>query len=124
MRTFEEIQGTLDENPEIFEGLDDVAVKKFLIWYPTNLHVLSRFEKEALFLKRHGNRERYSAYTIREKLRWDSLLKQNPNDYKLDNNYSPMIARILMLINEELAGMFTTRKHFPDPVTLFPPECA
>ena len=113
MRNYEEIMRIINGNPDIFDGLDGKSVLKFMIWFPDNLHVLTAFEQEAKYLKNNGKRERYSAYTIREKLRWDTLLRHNSDDdYKLNNNYSPMVARIVMILNPELEGMFAIRKRY------------
>ena len=105
-----DIEIILDEHPEIFDGLKDGVIEKFRDWYPSNIHVINAFEKEAFYLLTRGRRERYSIYTIREKLRWDSLVSESGKDYKLNNNFSPFIARILMFMNPEMEGMFSTRR--------------
>ena len=110
MRNIEDIENTIRLYPTIFEGLKVTTIEKFIDWYPSNIHVINAFEREAVFLKLNGKRERYSAYTIREKLRWDSLLKENASAYKLNNNFSPCIARILMYLNPEFNGMFNIRE--------------
>jgi hypothetical protein len=110
MRNIEDIENTIRLYPTIFDGLNVKTIEKFIDWYPSNMHVINAFEREAVFLKLNGKRERYSAYTIREKLRWDSLLKENASAYKLNNNFSPCIARILMYLNPELNGMFNIRE--------------
>ena len=106
-----DIERVIQQHPEVFNGLKHRVKKDFEEWYPDNMHVIEAFEKEALYLKKYGKRERYSVYTIREKLRWDSLLSENsPEDYKLNNNYSPCIARILMHVNPVMQGMFALRQ--------------
>ncbi len=87
MRNIEDIENTIRLYPTIFDGLNVKTIEKFIDWYPSNMHVINAFEREAVFLKLNGKRERYSAYTIREKLRWDSLLKENASAYKLNNNF-------------------------------------
>ena len=114
MRTAQDIENVIKSHPEIFVGLKVRVIDKFNDWFPANMHVINRFEQEALYLKRRGNRKRYSVYTIREKLRWDSLVKENSDlDYKLNNNYSPCVARILMILNTEMDGMFALRQEQP-----------
>ena len=107
----EDIARIIKQHPEIFDGLKYRVKKNFEKWYPDNMHVIDAFEKEALYLKKYGKRERYSVYTIREKLRWDSLISENSSeDYKLNNNYSPCIARIIMHMNPVMEGMFQLRQ--------------
>ena len=111
MRTIKDIENLIQSNPNLFLGLKKKPTEKFIEWYPLNMHVINRFEDEAVFLKRNGNRDFYSCYTIREKLRWDSLLREKENvGYKLNNNFSPFIARVVMALNPELQGMFQTRE--------------
>lgn len=110
MRTMNDVERTIRLFPTIFDGLKQKVVENFIKWYPHNMHVINAFEKEAVFLRVHGKRDRYSCYTIREKLRWDSLLKENTEDYKLNNNFSPCIARVLMFLNPHLNGMFHIRE--------------
>ena len=106
----DDIEIIFNEYPETFDGLKDGVIEKFRDWYPSNIHVINAFEKEAFYLLNRGRRERYSIYTIREKLRWDSLVSESGQDYKLNNNFSPFIARILMFMNPGMKGMFSTRR--------------
>ena len=106
----DDIERIFNEYPETFDGLKDEVIEKFRDWYPSNIHVINAFEKEAFYLLTRGRRDRYSIYTIREKLRWDSLVSESGQDYKLNNNFSPFIARILMFMNPDMEGMFTTRR--------------
>ena len=109
-RYIDDIERIFNEYPETFDGLKEGVIEKFRDWYPSNMHVIDAFEKEAFYLLTRGRRERYSIYTIREKLRWDSLVSESGQDYKLNNNYSPFIARILMFLNSDMDGMFSTRR--------------
>ena len=110
MITAIDIEKTIRLFPTIFDGLKQKVVDDFQNWYPHNMHVINAFEKEAVFLRVNGKREKYSCYTIREKLRWDSLLRESTEEYKLNNNYSPCIARILMFLNPHLNSMFFIRE--------------
>ena len=83
----DDIERIFNEYPETFDGLKEGVIEKFRDWYPSNMHVIDAFEKEAFYLLTRGRRERYSIYTIREKLRWDSLVSESGQDYKLNNNF-------------------------------------
>lgn len=72
--------------------------------YPTNFWhwfktfeaqaIYSEFETRALEVARH--RKHYSARTIVEVLRWDSLLRDGGDEYKISNNWIPGLARLFM----------------------------
>ncbi len=103
------IQDLIASKPDIFEGLLIVHRDKFLEWLPYNLHVISAFGKYAIMLKEKGNREYYSAYCIRERLRWDSLLTEVGTEYKISNNVTPFVARLIMAMDHRLVGLFRTK---------------
>jgi len=90
----------------LFAGLLIKPTKKFLEWLPQNYHVVMAFYKTALELKRRGRREFYSNYCIREKLRWDSLVSETGTEYKLSNDFTPHLARLVMALDPRLKGMF------------------
>lgn len=104
------ISRILMKHPDLFWGLKPKAATAFLKWWPHNIHIIRAFGKEALHLKTHGKRERYSCYTIREKLRWDSLFREVGTEYKISNNNTPFIARLIMKMNKNLDGMFMTKE--------------
>jgi len=111
MRTHQEIINVIYNQPDVMEGVLPHVQEKFMEWIPDNLHVFDAFERNAVYLKTNGKRDKYSVYVIREKLHWDSLLQEEGSDFKLNNNFSSSIARIVMALNPQLAGMFTIRNH-------------
>ena len=106
---YESIDRLIYNNPLLFEGLKDDARVKFLEWLPDNTHIVKSFGKYALQLKENGHREYYSAYAIRERLRWDSMLSETGTEYKISNNMTPFIARLIMKMDHRLDGMFKTK---------------
>lgn len=76
-----------DENPAVYE-----ALKQF-----------------ALEAKRAG-RERMSINMLHERLRWYTTVEAKGDAWKVNNNYRPFYARLLMEREPELAGFFETRK--------------
>lgn len=105
------IQGVITHNPEMFDGLKSEHLAAFLSWWPQNIHVIRAFGRRAMELVEKGNRKRYSAYTIREVLRWDSWVSEVGTEYKLSNNMTPFVARLLMKMNSKLDGLFVTKEH-------------
>ena len=72
-----------------------------------NITLLTNFSIEAHRVAKH--REHYSARTIIEVLRHNSLIEDNDPDYKIDNNITPLMARISMAMFPALNGLFETR---------------
>lgn len=100
---------TLKHYPDLFDDLKTPQKYAFLAWLPDNYHVVLAFGRAAHELKTRGNRERYSCYTIREKLRWDSLLSENGTEFKLSNDNTPFLARLIMKMSPRLDGMFVIK---------------
>lgn len=110
MRTYDELVAIMDKNPTMFEGLVVGGEEKFRTWLPKNMHVYKAFVYYALILKKHFNAKRYSSRAIWQRLRWDSMISDSSTRFKLANENSPFIARLTMLAEPEMAGMFGTRK--------------
>lgn len=115
MATYQEIVDCMARNPGIFDDLDPASRKVFMRWLPENVHVVNAFGKLAKYLKQNGNREYYSCYCIREKLRWDSMVSEVGTEYKISNNITPFVARLIMALAPGLVGMFRIKSsHKPD----------
>lgn len=110
MNLTDEIIRALKNNPKIFSGLLQSRRIEFIQWLRENTHVVGQFLTYAQMLNRHGGREYYSAYCIRERIRWDTLVTENGTEFKLSNNMTPFIARLVMEIDPSLKGMFRTKK--------------
>ena len=110
-RTVENITAVLLDHPDIFEQLEVNIRLQFRDWYPKNMHVINTFERRALELKTYGNRKRYGIGAITERLRWDSLVRQDSKEspFKLSNNHRATLARIIMQMNPVLENMFNLR---------------
>ncbi len=83
---------------------------EFLAWLPLNIHVYTAFESEALAIARKGFKH-YSAYTIVHVLRHHSALRERHGDgWKLNNNQTPMLARLFALLHPAHADLFEYRE--------------
>tara|TARA_R110002073_G_scaffold7268_5_gene41571 strand:- start:93 stop:386 length:294 start_codon:yes stop_codon:yes gene_type:complete len=94
----------------MFSGLLAERRKEFIEWLRENTPVVGQFLTYAQMLNCHGGRAYYSAYCIRERIRWDTLVSENGTDFKLSNNMTPFISRLVMEIDPSLKGMFRTKK--------------
>ena len=111
MRNIEDVYQTMDTCSHLWAGIEPGVQKNFRRWIAGNLHILEAFEIVSVDLRHTGGRDYYSIYNIREKLRWDSEIRQNPKSshFKINNNYTSSMARLLMAINPSLYGMFRIR---------------
>jgi len=103
------IRNLIDKCPDIFDGLHDQHRISFMVWLEHNTHVIRAFGKYAVELREGKHREYYSAYTIRERLRWDTMVSETGTIYKISNNITPFVARLLMKMDKRLFGMFRTK---------------
>lgn len=75
-----------------------------LLTEPQNIKLFSRFLSEAHAIARH--RERYSARTIVEVLRHNSLAHDSDEEFKISNNITPIMAYASMQMFPALNGLF------------------
>lgn len=54
-------------------------------------------------------RRKLGLAALRERARWEIALSTSDPDYKINNNYTPYYARLLMLREPDLAGLFDLR---------------
>src|SRR5690554_4278984 len=89
------------ENPGLFrDGFD--------VWLRENWIVWLAFEREASRIWHRGRRH-YSARTIIEFLRHETALADTGEDFKINGNNVPDLARLYQLRYPERAGLFETR---------------
>ncbi|MFM2287427.1 MAG: hypothetical protein RL684_570 [Pseudomonadota bacterium] len=88
----------------------DTFTPEFLAALPQNLHVYAAFEREALRVV-HRGRHHYSARTIIEVLRHESLLAEaGPGAWKLNDWHTPYLARLFALLNPSHSNLFEFRE--------------
>lgn len=73
-----------------------------------NPHVFEMFERFAKEARNRGH-QRYSANGIFERMRWETHMTSNDNDFKLSNNLRAYYARKLMASDETFVGFFTVK---------------
>jgi hypothetical protein len=80
----------------------------FAGWLSENVSVYGAFETTAVGLWQRG-RLHYSARTIVEALRHQSLVAEEQCLFKLDNDHTPDMARLFLIRFPECEGFFTFR---------------
>lgn len=91
----------------------DRFTSEFLAYLPDNLHIYAAFEREALKVVARGFK-RYSARTIIEVLRHNSALAENGGPWKLNDHFTPFLARVFVILHPEQSELFEFRKTAPE----------
>jgi hypothetical protein len=80
---------------------------RFLKFHRENPHVYPlfvRFTRQAKMFHRG-----VGINAVLERARWETYLSTDGDPYKLNNNFAPYYARLIMRLNPDLNGVFTTR---------------
>ena len=111
MKNYVELQRIMDSDPYLFEGLKPEREFKFREWLPRNMHIYREFVKYAKKLKEVKGREYYSARTIWELIRWETIIADRPEGhYKMSDLNMPFVSWLVMKAEPELEGMFKQKK--------------
>jgi hypothetical protein len=89
-----------------FDGIDLAAFGEY---HAANPHVYDALRRFALEARRSG-RPRMSINMLHERVRWYTTVEAHEDDFKLNNNWRPFYARLLMESEPELRGFFETRQ--------------
>ena len=88
---------------------DDGFPVGFWHWLRQNEHIYSAFKCLAFQMALSG-RTRYSARTIVENIRWKTDLRDSDKTFKINNIYTPGMARLFMSeYGEKYPGFFQLR---------------
>lgn len=80
----------------------------FIDYLRENVFVYEAFEREALRVA--ARREHYSARTLIEVLRHESALREKAADWKLNDSWTPHLARLFALMNPRHKDLFEFRE--------------
>lgn len=81
----------------------------FWHWLRQNRHIYEVFERMALQMAQSG-RARYSARTIVEVMRWNTDLEDSDQQFKINDHYTPGMARYFMeRYGRQFPGFFQIR---------------
>lgn len=90
------------ENEELFSI-------EFMKWLPDNLHVWEAFCDQTFAVRKRGFKH-YSARTIVHFLRHHSAVVEKSGQWKINNNFSPYLARLFDKRFPELVGLWEYRE--------------
>jgi hypothetical protein len=87
--------------------------QRFERWLEANGRIYDLFREYARQVRAAGHR-RFSADAIVHRIRWHMMVETTPtpgdDGYKLNNDFTPYLARKLMLDDESFRGFFELRK--------------
>lgn len=92
-----------------FQDYPSNVVAKFKAWHNENPHIYTEFTTLADMMRATGRR-RYSARTIVEKMRWDYDLVTKGNVFKVNDDFVPIYARVLIYEQPRFDGFFELRR--------------
>lgn len=112
----EEWSGTIGRDFKILDLATELLVTTkaafrpgFDEWVTFNPHIMCAFVHQADAVRARG-RKHYSARTIVEVLRHESVLRETPiGEWKINDHAAPDLARLYMLIRPEAHGFFELR---------------
>ncbi len=109
-------QGSLfDDEPDMNEWTPERVTRyekvrrQWWEFHQANDAVYGSLRQISLDLRRRG-RERYGISGVFEVMRWHRAMSTTDQDYKINNNYKPFYARLLMRQEPELVGFFELRE--------------
>lgn len=95
---------------DIFKDVPEKLRKKFKTYHQENPDIYFKFKElsEELYLT---GRKKYSAHCIMNKIRWDYDIKTSDKTFKINNDYIPVYARLLMYQYPKFRYFFNIRSH-------------
>jgi len=81
--------------------MTDKIQGRFLLWLKNNPEIYNSIEELSIRAFNKGKKQ-YSIWAIVNHVRWGDFL----NPVKIDNRYTPLLARRIMKKNKQLKGFF------------------
>lgn len=94
---------------ELFGDYPQSVLQRFKTYHKKNPQVFNRFSALAFQMKNTG-RKVYSAETIINVMRWHTDLETNGEAFKINNDFKPLYARLLIYHYPEFDGFFKLKK--------------
>lgn len=88
---------------------DATLSQRFERFHAENPRVYQELMLLAYEWKRRTGGRKLGMKSLYERVRWELALATSDPDFKLNNSFTPFYARLLMLRNPELRGLFDCR---------------
>ena len=103
-----QIEAQRNERENIFKGIDSELLARFKKYHTENPHVYKLFMQYVNQLRSAG-RDRYSAWAIINRIRWDYDISTTGDPFKISNDYIALYARLAYYHNPDLKEFFVMR---------------
>lgn len=107
----------MNEHENLFDGFDHQMTIQFRAFHAENPFVYEEIRNLALALHKRG-RTRYGLMALINVFRWHRAMDTDGDDFKINNNFSPYYARLIMANEPSLNGFFSLRKSVADGADL------
>lgn len=98
------------DQARLFADFTTEEIEEFRAYHRENVWIYRLFKQFATEMKNAG-RNRYSAKSIMERIRWHCDINQHEHsEFKINNNYTAMYARLLVFKHPEFDGFFEFRR--------------
>ena len=96
------------QDPDVLLGVAYNMRENFIKWYPhpQNMEVINEFERHTRYVKELKKRDYFSARAILHHIRWQTLIEDTVEDYKISNDVCSSIVRVVVHLFPEFEGMF------------------
>jgi hypothetical protein len=95
-----------------FQDTDPVLLNRFAAYHQHNPSVLEDFADFARQMRSAG-KQKYAAIAIISQIRWQHDLETTGDEFKINNDYAALYARMLMAIDPSFTGFFDLRAMKP-----------
>lgn len=103
------VMGSEDKTKQLWERYSMKNIQKFEAWIAKNKLVYTLFVRYAKQYRNAGF-DRCSATLIGNRIRWETAVKTVGSQYKISNNYLPMLARKLACEDSSFLSFFVFQK--------------
>ncbi len=117
---FDEYVAPLERARLVIREAPDQFRAGFYTWLSDNWTLYHRFEQQGIAVAMRG-RKHYSAYTIVEYLRHETMLRDQDEEFKLNQAWSSSMARLFAHLNPQHADLFEFRVRKGGVVAEFEP---
>jgi hypothetical protein len=93
---------------ELFDGYPAPVLARFKKFHTENPQVYKSFKARALRMHATG-REKYSARTIVEVMRWHYDIRTTGDVFEINDDYVPLYARLFLYHHFDMLGFFELR---------------
>lgn len=105
----------MTDQPGLF-SIDPTMADKFDEFHRSNPHVYMVLVRLAREWVRRTGTHRLGIKTLYERARWEIAISTSDPDFKLNNNFTAYYARLIMIREADLWGMFELRRSAADEV--------